>query len=645
MGEVKSRVMKSAITEKILEYMRSTTEPSQKVTVAEIQKDIANLSSQNDILLIFQACFPLTPVNQLDMLLPLFKPQNSKDAEAKWKELLAQFVRVAETHPDHCSALFGNYVKEYGKAEGIALIKQLSKILEYAHGVPHLIEHSVFSETERMELIKTTLEQNLEISILLMGINKQSKHYQNIHPMLNHTIAKKLEYLEEIVPDIKEPISFVRHFKGIYAEFYGDIQTTFVKLNNPVTLGSAAQAQEFVHALSYYLKRENVDAKKRAMIFRSYLQHALLHHNAALIHTLKQFSADYAASSVGLDEDNRIKLAELEAVKNVYAYSRYMPEYLGNLGKISYDGALLTVAQIAERKSDPQRNQSQSNMPYREQTYEFDPTILKGDQFENYLKLLKSTPPPIRERFVLAGPTHWFSGEIRIHDAKVEILFLEPLQDSTDPTEFVRPCLEIFDNVFQDTAERHIYLELIMRQYSEKGCSVFALDDVRHLYTIDRYLPEPFKDLFEYLRHHGKNTFQIKHQRNPAKTIIVNEAQLPLAMMRTTQSTKLIAEPKGIIRSRSDIEQSTPVKKQRYKGEQGLTAMGSVQKHFINDERNKLINRRIEYKLKSMGEENKKYIESHSPEVIENAMKQFTLTTLSERLNRKSLPYRPSLKE
>ncbi len=165
----------------------------------------------------------------------------------------------------------------------------------------------------------------------------------------------------------------------------------------------------------------------------------------------------------------------------------------------------------------------------KENNYDFSPTVIMYDHrqqdFLDYLKHLITLAPPIRERFLLTG-AHWRSGEIEIDDTgHVKLFILDPSGGGLGAYEM--------KHIGEIIADKKItfYFTKDQRQHSLSGCSVFALDDVRHFHTIEKYAAQ------------GKTLFQQLDERIvPDQTMEISEninayfCKLPVSLMRTMQS-------------------------------------------------------------------------------------------------------------
>ena len=240
-------------------------------------------------------------------------------------------------------------------------------------------------------------------------------------------------------------------------------------------------------------------------------------------------------------------------------------QFNGEFGVMKHDGALLTVAQIASRKS-----------------YPFSPVVIdcgnrNYDKFKEFMALVKSAAPPCRERFILTGE-HWICGDLEIDkEGNLKVLFLDSLgtemQEKGQPVVLDNNYVEYSDLVAYIKKEfQHnitCYFSSEIRQHDNDGCHVFALDDARHLYTVEqkKYLPEKYKEsgLFGYLDDHANGIYA----NNPmlteqVRTVEIKLCDLPLGFDRSMQTRRLF----DVIKNRSSEEVNTIIDKKGRKAQE-----------------------------------------------------------------------------
>jgi hypothetical protein len=287
----------------------------------------------------------------------------------------------------------------------------------------------------------------------------------------------------------------------------------------------------------------------------------------------------------------------------------YFPQFFNGFGKIKFNGALLTCAQVAVRKN-----------------YVFNPTVLHYlTSFEPYLNLLKEDYRPCRARFVMAD-SHWMAGDIEIQaDGRTRFLLIDPLGYEDDSFNLFgsEDMLRAFAKVFPGS---EIYYSSTVRQHTDVGCSVFALDDVRHLYTAEKYLEEKYKKtgLFGYLSDQKSIVVRLAPDEKISHQVEVKICHLPLSLERTMQSKDLYKE----IEKRSSSEQNQKVNKKNQ------TAKESVDEGFEDFKTGEKVtkkNNRLQKKLQKMAMYNEQYLRGVPKEEMDVAMKSFTLEDYQRR--------------
>ena len=224
--------------------------------------------------------------------------------------------------------------------------------------------------------------------------------------------------------------------------------------------------------------------------------------------------------------------------------------------------------------------------------YEFSPICVSDEKFGEYLALvLEKKPLPILEHFVVMGD-HWTAGAIKMKEnGEVDILILDSLgkPENSESSEFEVAAdkddnfLSMFSSTeFKSILENRkvqIYHAYEQRQNDLVSCNAYALDDVRHLYTVERYLNS--QDLFTYLENHKDRRSQRAITANMSTTF----SSLPEHFLRTMQSNRVFShlESQGIVNKK------------------GETAKISTEKHFRhNPSKNKKENKRIDDKFGKM---------------------------------------------
>ncbi len=281
-----------------------------------------------------------------------------------------------------------------------------------------------------------------------------------------------------------------------------------------------------------------------------------------------------------------------------------------SFGQLTYEAALLSVTETSIRKS-----------------YPFHPTVIilkdqqdkdDDDEVNRYFKALKKLQPPIRERFIISGP-HWICGDIQIdQNGKMSCLLVDSLDLKCSDLGLASVAFKI--KKIHPSCD--IYVTNFKRQYSQLGCSVFALNDLRNLHTVENYLNEQYKEsgLFGYLENsHRKNgSIEIAiGQGLKLRTMEVRLCELPLTMMRAAQSSTLWDK---LIPERADECQN--INKNR---EDILTSLDKHMDTLIVDHKPKKVNSRLQYKLNKMGDQIIKFVAEHPRAQMSDLTSRFTV--------------------
>ena len=290
-------------------------------------------------------------------------------------------------------------------------------------------------------------------------------------------------------------------------------------------------------------------------------------------------------------------------------------DFLNELDDIHYNDGLLVFAQTKARKK-----------------YCFNPTILKNfDEFKDYINILKESPKPLRERFILQGG-HWICGDIQIDaDGKANCLIIDSLGiNQKDMFEYLGSFImfstsEIIKLINQSFPDSTIYFPFEIRQHDSVSCKMFSIDDLVHLFTVEKYLDTQFKSsgLFGYLAAQAENEYWYNLKLDDTKLKVKN-CHLPLSLARTMQTRDLFFK---IIPSRSEEEQALPVNKKKE------TAFASAVKYFKFDEEHQVLrNTRLIDKFYKLRQYNADYLFSNDAATIEAATEGFTLEGCRKKL-------------
>jgi hypothetical protein len=297
---------------------------------------------------------------------------------------------------------------------------------------------------------------------------------------------------------------------------------------------------------------------------------------------------------------------------------------------IKYDGVLLTCAQIQDRKKN----------------YIFNPTVLDEssnifEDFTLYLTLLKNANGPLRERFILTG-NHTVCGDIELEqDGSVSVFFIDSIQSSYQANRAIKTFASVFS---QD--KRTIYISNQVRQSSVAGCYVFALDDLRHLFTVENYLPaidSTYKQtgLFGYLRANVEramvkmDALRLQGQHTEEEfDFPVLYTELPFSLQRTHQSTTLLSE---IIPRLPAAELNAAMNKKRQTPAQFKEKNTCFE---YNAQYGRVFNTRLEQALNKFSFFNKKFVESNGYQalLIQQKMNPFTLENFKQRISEENPP-------
>lgn len=330
-------------------------------------------------------------------------------------------------------------------------------------------------------------------------------------------------------------------------------------------------------------------------------------YNAVMLHDLQVFdkaSFQQHLSALSKDKQERVNTLLAMSEEKRTIISHLMSEFTNDFGHIKYDGARLTLAQIGTRKK-----------------YKFSLTVLQDEaELSEFLNALKTSATPCRERFVIAG-AHWIAGDIQIDsDGRVNVLLIDSL---ALPLRFhaSEDAIKSIAHVFPESC---IYFAAEKRQRSKAGCSVFGLDDGRHLVTVEKYLPLKYQKtgLFGYLAEHCDKDKPVEVLDEEGNTINIYPCQLPLPLVRTMQSNELWT---SIIPKRSEEEQKLPVNREK------KTAIVSA-KEKVQDGKNL----RLFSILTSFAERNANYLLSTDLKNVNDKMDEFSLQGFKRRIEKKS---------
>jgi ankyrin repeat protein len=257
------------------------------------------------------------------------------------------------------------------------------------------------------------------------------------------------------------------------------------------------------------------------------------------------------------------------------------------VGKIDYNGGLLACAAIQKKLP--------SNMI----------VFTTHDELIEFIRLLQGSDlHDVRYRYVVTD-AHWIAGDLRLNrNGHIDHFRLDALGGEFELT--------------NDYANMTFYFSKFKRQFNYTDCKAFALDDVKHLLTLERYFPACYQgeNLFTYLSDPAFYLSGMVKENN----VKINYIKLPLTFARTTQNMKVIAD---IMEQVDAFGDSTIVNKS------GKKFNDSVRSSFEAIEYKgmpKVHNHRLQNKLAKMRAANLAYLCSTPPDVVEANMHQLTYT-------------------
>lgn len=364
--------------------------------------------------------------------------------------------------------------------------------------------------------------------------------------------------------------------------------------------------------------------ENKSNFYKSLINAAIYQCNAILLRKLyehKSLNFDNEIQRMNLIAQDVHKFNILMNVNNekaLYIHEKMQP-FVNPSKRICYKDALLVLAQVRNRKS-----------------YDYNPILIdlnaEKNQFEEYLQILSCKKSPTLSKFICAGE-HYISGTIAVDNSKKAKLWLiDSLGFDLDTNELSAIQQQIIKKFASIFKHNQIYLSLEKRQHSHKGCSLYALDDTMHSYSL-RLVND--QSIWEYLiaassSPQAKTIFLLKND-SALDTIVVQVCPIPISLIRTMQSKKLFTE----ILNRNNDEQNLIVNKK------GQTAFISAQSFFQNNNLSRK-NKRLEYKLNKIIFYTLKFLSLYQPEEIENLMSFFTVNKFNE--NNYSTSYQSYLK-
>ena len=311
------------------------------------------------------------------------------------------------------------------------------------------------------------------------------------------------------------------------------------------------------------------------------------------------------------------EVLDIKACINPELASKHMRIFSNGLACVAPNDALLVLSKIKERK-----------------TYKFTPVLIDGgDEWHAFLTFVNEHKDNLKGQQinVLFSGKHWVTGAIFI-DAlgKTDFLLIDSL--GVDESGSIYDEYKLFNQYItllesgSDTPGDSAYFSSETMQNDTIGCSIFAIDTLRHLFTIDNYLPSVAADKFPLLE-------DVKRRLNKRVTLEKGHAiKLPLQLMRTAQTSRHIIDIEkkqgldlkggGVSASVLD-DTAEPFWKVNHGKE---TIYSSFSRDFIeNAETGKRVNRRLERKFEKMGAEVWSYLKSTEQAEVEQSMHDFTV--------------------
>jgi hypothetical protein len=358
--------------------------------------------------------------------------------------------------------------------------------------------------------------------------------------------------------------------------------------------------------------------EQKLVIYEHLIKLSCEKYNAPLLQKLKgfpdPFNFDKCVDKIQFNEKDQIKLNKLLVMspdKGRYVFEK-MAAFVNGYGNIQQSDALLTLAQVRDRKKHK---------------YDYEPILLYVDKkkippkndFLEFIKILNAAQKPIVKQFICYLGKHYVSGEITIaENGQAKIWMLDSLGANAtskfSTTCCHDECLQEFASVFP---HHEIFISQEIRQNTEKGCSVYALDDSAHLPQLhlgDQYSE---KGIWGYLDDAATKPTAKITQLKGTPPVTVTICDTPLSLMRTMQSEDLlqITDPSKGDPRRSKEEQELIINKK------GETAYTSALKKFRENPRSgKNQNTRLDYKFEKMRDANWEFLANHTPEELEKEM-------------------------
>ncbi|HVV68770.1 MAG TPA: tetratricopeptide repeat protein [Gammaproteobacteria bacterium] len=406
--------------------------------------------------------------------------------------------------------------------------------------------------------------------------------------------------------DIPEKYSFF-YTKEFEENFKNSVISTFklrdIRDKNIFDLLSSSPGEDNNVLIGIFCNK--ISIMQRIYFVRQILPFCIDYNNLPMLEALLEANKDITDNFENfeylLSKNQREMLKKLFDMREIKASGRMLLNEFIKYGNITDAGIKLTMAQLASRKDH------------------FNPTVISDkENFSNYLKALKlgmrNTERPIREVFIMGDPhfnsgTHWVSGIIEI-DAKnnVKLLLIDSVGD-----ELSSCCVASFAKQFP---QGMLYRNIEKRQYQPKGCSIYAMDDARHAFTVEKYLKQ---NIFDYL---DKQNYPIKRFKLEGFIIRQRPCHLPLSFYRTAQSLAKAVPFRFFDESSSVINKKA-------------MDLGDCRKKDMKEIDGKLRNRRIPYVSNKFLKKNMEFLDRFGDEKVASKMQNFSLSAFQQRMRQR----------
>lgn len=466
---------------------------------------------------------------------------------------------------------------------------------------PTAIEH-IEHEKERPLLTSNQYEDLLQLSITVQNstINRDIIFKSTI-PELNNLLDTR----KPKDPQLIFIFNFIKnHTKEDLAKFekmddlFGGI---FAKRDSKYDINSFNNPENWNKFFENFSKL-NIEEKEQFFTFLSY-KYSL---DQKLIN-LKQFFSNNDPEKQAVDKIEQAFLSQDPNALFMIALLTAFSEGNADLdhftqGQFKNIHGLLVCAEVASRKP-----------------YQCTPTIVADEDLPDYFQVLKSSNLNLRERLCSTG-FHWYVADIEIEEKNTNVLIVDARGDAGYTRKFRNRFVEKFP-------EASFYMDLTKKQYTAHGCSIFSLDDIIHLSTVENYLPE--KNIFT---HFNNQKSQLKSEvTNQSASNDVQIVALPLSLLRNMHHRSLI---NNIIPNRYD--KNLPINK---KGKTALETVSFSQKSFFKKDKSIMIetNERLNIKFRQTAGRVLNFITNKSPSEALLAMEKHTLNGFKNRIQKMTL--------